>query len=80
MVIDAQKKTYFLMDSLSQHTVISCQDLSIGYQNKKKATVIASAINFSITQGFLVALIGSNGIGKSNLQKPNCIATPISGS
>ena len=34
------------MDSLSQHTVISCQDLSIGYQNKKKVAVIASAVVF----------------------------------
>ena len=57
------------MDSLSQHTVISCHDLSIGYQNKKKVAVIASTINFSITQGTLVALVGSNGIGKSTLLK-----------
>ena len=57
------------MSSLSQHTVIKCEDLSIGYQNKKKTSVIASAINFSITQGTLVALVGSNGIGKSTLLK-----------
>ena len=65
------------MDSFSQHTVISCQDLSIGYQNKKKVAVIASAVGFSITQGTLVALVGSNGIGKSTLlKKPNSNATP----
>ena len=69
------------MDSLSQHTVISCQDLSIGYQNKKKVAVIASAINFSITQGTLVALVGSNGIGKSTLLKSlTAMLPPLSGS
>ena len=48
------------MDSFSQHTVISCQDLSIGYKNKKKVAVIASAVGFSITQGTLVSLVGIN--------------------
>ena len=69
------------MDNLSQHTVIKCQDLSIGYQNKKKTSVIASTINFSITQGTLVALVGSNGIGKSTLLKSLTAMLPtLSGS
>jgi len=69
------------MDSLSQHTVISCHDLSIGYQNKKKVAVIASTINFSINQGTLVALVGSNGIGKSTLLKSlTAMLAPLSGS
>jgi iron complex transport system ATP-binding protein len=81
LVVGAQKKTYFLMDNLSQHTVIKCQDLSIGYQNKKKTSVIASTINFSITQGTLVALVGSNGIGKSTLLKSLTAMLPtLSGS
>ena len=69
------------MDSFSQHTVISCHDLSIGYQNKKKVAVIASAVGFSITQGTLVALVGSNGIGKSTLLKSlTAMLPPLSGS
>ena len=69
------------MSSLSQHTVIKCEDLCIGYQNKKKTSVIASAINFSITQGTLVALVGSNGIGKSTLLKSLTAMLPtLSGS
>ena len=40
------------MDSLSQHTAISCDDLSIGYQNKKKVTVIASAM-IGVCEGLL---------------------------
>ena len=69
------------MDSFSQHTVINCQDLSIGYQNKKKVAVIASAVGFSITQGTLVALVGSNGIGKSTLLKSlTAMLPPLSGS
>lgn len=69
------------MDSLSQHTVINCRDLSIGYKNKKKVAVIASTINFSITQGTLVALVGSNGIGKSTLLKSlTAMLAPLSGS
>lgn len=81
MVIGAQKKTYFLMAPLSQHTVIKCQDLSIGYQSKKKTSRIANAIHFSITQGTLVALVGSNGIGKSTLLKTLTAMLPtLSGS
>jgi iron complex transport system ATP-binding protein len=81
MVIGAQKKTYFLMAPLSQHTVIKCQDLAIGYKSKKKASVIANAIHFSITQGTLVALVGSNGIGKSTLLKTLTAMLPtLSGS
>jgi len=69
------------MNSLSQHTVINCRDLSIGYKNKKKVAVIASTINFSINQGTLVALVGSNGIGKSTLLKSlTAMLAPLSGS
>ena len=81
MAIDAQKKTYFLMAGMAKHSIIRCQDLSIGYQNKKKAAVIASGIDFSITQGTLVSLVGSNGIGKSTLLKSLTAMLPtLSGS
>lgn len=51
------------------HNVIIAQNLSIGYRNKKKQSVIASGIDFKISEGSLVAIVGSNGIGKSTLLK-----------
>ena len=69
------------MAGMAKHSIIRCQDLSIGYQNKKKAAVIASGIDFSITQGTLVSLVGSNGIGKSTLLKSLTAMLPtLSGS
>ena len=77
----AQKKTYLLITGRAKHSIIRCQDLSVGYQNKKKAAVIASGIDFSITQGTLVSLVGSNGIGKSTLLKSLTAMLPtLSGS
>tara|TARA_B100000795_G_scaffold58665_1_gene39035 strand:+ start:9139 stop:9930 length:792 start_codon:yes stop_codon:yes gene_type:complete len=65
----------------TKHTVISCQDLSIGYHSKKKTTLIAKDISFSIAEGTLVAMVGSNGIGKSTLIKTLTAMLPaISGS
>jgi iron complex transport system ATP-binding protein len=51
------------------HTVITTQNLSIGYRSTKKEAIIAANINFSIQEGTLVAMVGSNGIGKSTLLK-----------
>lgn len=51
------------------HPVISTQDLSIGYRSRKKEAIIVANINFSISEGTLVAMVGSNGIGKSTLLK-----------
>ncbi len=69
------------MATKTNHTVISCKDLSIGYRNKKKVAVIAKEISFSITEGTLVAMVGSNGIGKSTLLKTLTAMLPaLSGS
>ena len=48
-------------------SAIKTENLSIGYQNKNEANVIARAIQISIQKGELVAIVGSNGIGKSTL-------------
>jgi iron complex transport system ATP-binding protein len=54
--------------------------LSIGYQDKANTKVIAEAINFNISRGKLVALVGANGIGKSTLLRTLAkIQQPISG-
>lgn len=48
-------------------TVLEASEVSIGYTSKKKDVTIAKAISFSVSEGELVALVGSNGIGKSTL-------------
>lgn len=47
--------------------ILSAEQLSIGYPNKKESAVIADGININLSQGKLIALIGANGIGKSTL-------------
>ena len=47
--------------------ILSAEQLSIGYSNKKESAVIADGININLSQGKLIALIGANGIGKSTL-------------
>lgn len=46
------------------HHYITCKDLYFSYENKKP---ILNDINFTITHGESVALIGANGMGKSTL-------------
>lgn len=55
------------MTSENKHIVMEVKDLTIGYLTKKKTTVVSEGINFSISKGKLVGLVGSNGIGKSTL-------------
>lgn len=55
------------MASEEKHTVLQAKDLAIGYVSKKKKVVISENINFSISEGELVGLVGANGIGKSTL-------------
>lgn len=47
--------------------ILSAEQLSIGYSNKKESVGIADGINIGLSQGKLIALIGANGIGKSTL-------------
>lgn len=51
------------MKTTTNHIALSVKDLSIGYKN----TVVASNINFDISQGKLMGIVGINGIGKSTL-------------
>ncbi len=55
------------MASEGKHIILETRDLSIGYLHKKSNSVIAEGINFSISKGELVGLVGANGIGKSTL-------------
>ena len=55
------------MASEDKHIVLGAKDLTIGYFRKKKADVVSSNIDFLLTEGELIALVGTNGIGKSTL-------------
>jgi len=55
------------MASEEKNTVLKVTDLAIGYFHKKKASTVAEEINFSLSEGELVGLVGANGIGKSTL-------------
>jgi iron complex transport system ATP-binding protein len=48
-------------------SIMTTSNLSIGYQTKNSKTSIAQNLNFTISQGKLISLIGANGIGKSTL-------------
>ncbi len=55
------------MNYNKKHIVLETKNLTIGYQQKKGAKVIASNVNFAIEKGKFIALLGKNGIGKSTL-------------
>lgn len=57
------------MNDLKKHIVLKVENLSIGYQSKKKYKIVAENINFQLFKGELIGLIGANGIGKSTLLK-----------
>lgn len=44
---------------------ITCKDLSLGYDNN----VIVKGLNFSVSEGDYLAIVGENGSGKSTLMK-----------
>lgn len=47
--------------------ILNCENISIGYFNKKQKNIVSSNINLSLEKGKLISLIGANGIGKSTL-------------
>lgn len=60
--------------------ILSAQNISIGYQQKKENTVIADTIHLAFAKGSLIALIGANGIGKSTLLRTlTGIQKPLAG-
>lgn len=65
---------------MERRTVLSAQNLSIGYHGKKADNIIAEGINLELKEGKLIALIGANGIGKSTLLRTiTAIQKPLSG-
>ncbi len=47
--------------------VLQTENLSIGYEQQRKLNCIATAIELSLENGKLIAIVGANGIGKSTL-------------
>ena len=67
-------------------SILTTQNLSIGYSKKGKTDIIQSDLQLSLRAGELVCLIGPNGSGKSTLlrtlaglQKPLAGKTKIDG-
>lgn len=60
--------------------ILSTNNLSIGYQSKRRQHLIAENLNLSLHTGQLTSLVGANGIGKSTLLRTlTAIQKPISG-
>lgn len=60
--------------------IITIQNLSIGYPQKKEDVVVAKHINLQLSQGKLISIIGKNGIGKSTLLRTLCkVQKPLAG-
>ena len=55
------------MASEEKNIILEARDLAIGYSGKKRNSIVLEQINFSISKGELVGLVGANGIGKSTL-------------
>lgn len=55
------------MPDREKNIILEVRDLAIGYSSKKKDAIVANQINFSLSKGELVSLVGANGIGKSTL-------------
>ena len=55
------------MANKERNIILEVRDLTIGYALKKGNSIIAKEMNFSLSEGELVSLVGANGIGKSTL-------------
>ena len=65
---------------MSNNTILSTSNISIGYQTKKEKIVVAENLNLNFEEGKLIALVGENGIGKSTLLRTlTGIQKPLSG-
>ena len=66
---------------MENNNLLICENLSIGYFQKKTEQIIAKNINLTFKKGKLISLIGANGIGKSTLLRTlTGIQKPIEGS
>lgn len=64
-----------------RNIILKVQDLEVGYLSKNEKSTIAKDVNFSLSEGELIGLVGANGIGKSTLLRTlTGMQKPLSGS
>lgn len=69
------------MVSEVKNNVLDVSGLSIGYTEKGVARPVANGINFSLSKGELIGLVGVNGVGKSTLLRTLAgMQSPLGGS
>ena len=65
---------------IDENSILTTDNLTIGYQQKKQQKIIAKGIDLRIKKGTLTAVIGKNGIGKSTLLKTlSGVQKPLNG-
>ncbi|MDA9289436.1 ABC transporter ATP-binding protein [Polaribacter sp.] len=63
-----------------ENNILTIENLTIGFEQKKQQKIIAKGINFTIKKGTLNAVVGKNGIGKSTLLRTlSKVQKPLSG-
>jgi iron complex transport system ATP-binding protein len=63
-----------------ENNILTIENLTIGYEQKKQQKIIAKGINFAIKKGTLNAVVGKNGIGKSTLLRTlSKVQKPLAG-
>lgn len=68
------------MEKDHSNMIVSTNDLGIGYQRKKKMTLIQRKINIEMCQGDFIVVLGRNGIGKSTfLRTITKVQPPLEG-
>lgn len=55
------------MSSTQKNSILTTENLCIGYPNKESNLEIATELNLEINSGQLIAILGKNGSGKSTL-------------
>ncbi len=65
------------MKDPNKHNILITKNLTIGYADKKKETIIASNLNIELRKGKFVCILGKNGIGKSTLLRTLSKVQPI---
>lgn len=69
------------MDKKEGNIILEVQNLAIGYAAKNADSIIAKEVNFALSQGELIGLVGANGIGKSTLLRTlTGMQSPLNGS